>query len=300
MSRNTGRNLEELVAQIERHFLPRGFDVTTRTPVFNDQGVQTAEFDILITGRIGTGRISWLIECRDRPSDGPAPGQWIEQLVGRRTRFGFDKVMAVSSTGFSPGAIEAAEDAGIELRSMESLSFEDVAHWLPPSAPMIIREGRFSAVRIFLGESHAAADSEGQPIPIDDKVLLGSTSGERLSLRELWTKVVNQESLWRGMAEGEPPREITVNALEHSPEAYGLVLEGESLPLSAIEYDAIIQIKIPWIPLVEASEYSSIGSDPASRETFARLGTWRGVETDIVRGLTIIGFRKQREPSDET
>lgn len=33
---------------------------------------------------------------------------WIEQLVGRRARFGFNKVTAVSITGFATGAAEFA------------------------------------------------------------------------------------------------------------------------------------------------------------------------------------------------
>ena len=82
-----GQQLEQWVAMIESHLSPKGFTVERRTPVRNDAGVQIAEFDIVIRGPIGTTEVAWLIECRDRPSEGPAPGGWIEHLVGRRSRF---------------------------------------------------------------------------------------------------------------------------------------------------------------------------------------------------------------------
>ena len=125
-----GKKLEGLVTFVEEKLLPQGFDVKTNERVYNDDGVQIAEFDIEIRGKVGSTSIVWLIECRDRPSDGPAPGSWIEQLVGRRDRFRFDKVTAVSTTGFAAGAIEFAQSEGIEIREVMDLSPDQFADWL--------------------------------------------------------------------------------------------------------------------------------------------------------------------------
>src|SRR5882757_5065123 len=103
-----GRDLEDLVALIERFHLPAGLEVTTNAHIYDEHGVQIAEFDIQVKGKVGTTDIAWLVECRDRPSEGPAPGSWIEQLIGRRARFKYDKVTAVSTTGFSVSAKDAA------------------------------------------------------------------------------------------------------------------------------------------------------------------------------------------------
>jgi len=126
---NTGKYLERLVSQVEKYFLPVNFNVKTNEKVFNDDGVQIAEFDIEIKGNLGTTEINWLIECRDRPSQGAAPGSWIEQLVGRRLRFNFNKVTAVSSTGFAEGVKEYAEKEGIELRTVKEISINDIRSW---------------------------------------------------------------------------------------------------------------------------------------------------------------------------
>lgn len=106
LSMNSGKELELLVQEIERSLLPSGFDVALNKTESNQAGDQLAEFDIVISGRLGSSLVKWLIECRDRPSQGPAPGSWIEQLATRKTRFKFDKVIAVSTTGFAKGIVD--------------------------------------------------------------------------------------------------------------------------------------------------------------------------------------------------
>ena len=127
---NSGKDLEALVAFVEKTLLPPGFKVKNNHREYDAAGEQLAEFDIVVEGKLGSTEICWLIECRDRPTQGPAPGAWIEQLVGRRGRFGFNKVTAVSTTGFSPSATDAAIHAGIELRTVASLDPESFSDWL--------------------------------------------------------------------------------------------------------------------------------------------------------------------------
>lgn len=113
----SGRELEDLVADLERQFVPHGLEVNVRQREIVD-GVQIAEFDVVISGPVGSTSVSWLLSCRDRPSSGPAPSEWIEQLVGRRSRFHWDKVFAVSTTGFARPAEEYAAQAGVMLRTV--------------------------------------------------------------------------------------------------------------------------------------------------------------------------------------
>jgi hypothetical protein len=125
---NTGKLLETLVATVEALLLPKGFTVRTNKCIFNDEGIQIAEFDIEIAGKIGSTELRWLIECRDRPSQGPAPNSWIEQLSGRKDRFRLSKVIAVSSTGFARGVDGFAIEKGIELRTVKDVELSDVSN----------------------------------------------------------------------------------------------------------------------------------------------------------------------------
>jgi hypothetical protein len=181
--RSDAKQLEGLVSFVEKTLLPQGFDVKTNERVYNDEGIQIAEFDIEIRGKVGSTTIAWLIECRDRPGQGPAPGSWIEQLVGRRMRFGFNKVTAVSTTGFAAGAIEFAQGQGIELREVSALSAEEFADWLVfrhlhhlervtrlDHASIIINEGESEDRRAALAELISSQ-------PADTTFLRSSKSG---------------------------------------------------------------------------------------------------------------------------
>ncbi len=128
--RNDGRALEELVEYVEKTLANEGFQVDVNRKLHNDEGIQIAEFDVTVRGRFGSTEISWLLECRDRPSSGKAPGEWIYALSGKREVYRFDKVTAVSTTGFSPAAVLAAEKLDVELREVTATSPEEFSSWL--------------------------------------------------------------------------------------------------------------------------------------------------------------------------
>ena len=158
---NDGTQLENLVADVERRLMP-GFDVELHRKFYNDDGVQIAEFDIVITGDLGSSKIHWLIECRDR--EDAAPVSWIEQLVGRRQRFGIDRVFAVSTSGFSPGAIEFAAREHIILRTVDDIT-------LIPDAFVVrdITDLTDDDIAVGLSVSFInIADDERYSVPLDD------------------------------------------------------------------------------------------------------------------------------------
>lgn len=193
-----GKQLEALVSFVETTLVPQGFNVQANTKVFNDEGIQVAEFDVEIRGKVGTTNIAWLIECRDRPSQGAAPASWVEQLVGRRARFGFNKVTAVSTTGFAAGAVEFAKSEGIELREVASLSPEDFSDWL------MMRDLTSITRRTNLHHATILIDPEESPERREelarvilentgDLTLLRSTStGERSSLKNAFLGAVQE------------------------------------------------------------------------------------------------------------
>lgn len=302
MAKNHGRSLEDITALIEERLAPAGFKVETRRRVHDNKGEQIAEFDIVITGEIGTAPVSCLIECRDRPSEGPAPGAWIEQLVGRRNRFNFAKVMAVSSTGFSTGARDEAEWAGIELRTLVDLTYEAVADWLPANAPIIIQHAHLDAVRVFLHADSAAPQQPTQwRFDIDQKALEDQESGKVFTIAELWQRVRSKNAVWRGVKVGGAALSTTINALDHLSATYVISSEEHSLLVEAIEFDVTLQIEVPKMPLVHAAKYTSQSADdPENTKTFAIIGRWQGTENDVIKHLTVISIPKQSGEENPT
>jgi len=68
-----------------------------------------------------------LVECRLH--EDPQDVQWIECLIGRRISLGAQSVIAVSSSGFSSGAVAKARQYGIITRDLHRLTDKEVESW---------------------------------------------------------------------------------------------------------------------------------------------------------------------------
>lgn len=108
-----GRCLEILVAQLQEQLAE--IEVSVKSPEeFYKRGTKVGEIDITLRGKIGSVKIAIGIECRDRPSEGPQGIPWINELIGKRTQHGLNKVVAVSTTGFVKEALRYAHKEGID------------------------------------------------------------------------------------------------------------------------------------------------------------------------------------------
>jgi len=291
---NDGKSLESLVSMIERYLAPSGFTVETRKQVY-ENGVQVAELDIIITGKVGTSTFRGLIECRDRPSEGSAPASWIEQLVGRRDRFNLSSVMAVSTTGFAPGATSYAADAGIELRTLDGLTYEAFRHWLPIFSPLLICElQQIRAARLFLKPPTELRDPrlEPQPVKLTDPEFLNTKTGESVRVNQIWDDVAKQTPLFDGVVPDAPPVERTVIAPEAVAAKYVFKAGERSLVIERWEFDVLLRSYHPRSLLTFVASYNAENADAGDNETFATIAKWEGTDDDVVKELTVIALPK--------
>lgn len=262
-----GKQLENLVRQIEELLLPQGFSVSGNNRVYNDEGVQIAEFDVEVRGRLGSTDIAWLIECRDRPGQGPAPGSWIEQLVGRRDRFGFNKVTAVSSTGFAEGAADYAKEAGIELRTVADITAQDVASWLGLThMRQQVRHTSLKAVKLLVDSSESDERKEAV------RSILRETRGDAMVLRSVKTgKVVSPAQAFHGAVAADPavfddlqpngPSKLIRLHATYPEELDHFVVDtalGE-VRLPAILFEGELSLRERQIPISSVTEYRRDG-----------------------------------------
>jgi hypothetical protein len=90
--------------------------------------VEGREVDLLVTVETGEMTFRIAVECRDHSR--PQPVGWVENLIGKYNGFSteINKVLAVSSSGFTSGARKRAEKkdcAGIKLLSLEEAESVD-------------------------------------------------------------------------------------------------------------------------------------------------------------------------------
>jgi hypothetical protein len=88
-----------------------------------DNPAQQRQIDVAIRRN---GELT-LVECRQHKSRQDV--QWIEELIGRRTSLGAQSVIAVSSSGFTTGALRKAKRHGITSRDLKQLTDLEIRSW---------------------------------------------------------------------------------------------------------------------------------------------------------------------------
>jgi hypothetical protein len=278
-----GGDLEDLVALIERLHLPSGLEVTTNEHIYDEHGIQIAEFDVQVKGKVGTTDIRWLIECRDRPSEGPAPGSWIEQLIGRRDRFGFNKVTAVSTTGFAAGALKLARDKGIELREVRSLTAADVSGWLQAEHMPIVQP----ACRLFNailysenepGERQRAFDETVTTHP-NEPILWHVENQKHYTIKDAFRAALSEKKdLFQQVEPDKPARQLTMH-VRYPTDNHHFVVNTTFGPVRVreIEFHGELEVKTTEVPLSRLMEYGRSESDEIISQSgafvFDALGT---------------------------
>lgn len=261
MSSN-GKQLESLVAFVESILLPEGFIVTKNERIFDDDGIQIAEFDIEIHGNVGSTKIAWLIECRDRPSSGPAPGSWIEQLVGRRTRFNFNKVTAVSTTGFATGAFEFALSQGIELREVKSLDPEEFKDWLKLNfIKQIVKYKTLLDTKFIISKTESQAKQKSlkkllKKIDTNSAFLRSSSTGELSTPIMAFSNVIStQDEIYDQLEPNGFKKRISVNAVYPDNDHFFIDTDKGEVKVSTIIYTGELQILETSHPINLTAEY---------------------------------------------
>jgi hypothetical protein len=264
---NTGKDLEALVALIEKLHLPPGLEVTTNEHIYDEHGIQIAEFDIQVKGKVGTTDIAWPIECRDRPSEGPAPGSWIEQLIGRRGRFMFNKVTAVSTTGFAAGALRLAREKGIELREVRSLTAADVSGWLRAERMAIVQPScrLFNAILCSGNESEARQRAFDKTVTThpNEPILWHVKNQKYYTIRDAFRAALSEaEGLLQQVERDKPARQLTMR-VRYPTDNHHFVVKTKSGPVRVreIEFHGELEVKTTAVPLSRLREYVHSGSD---------------------------------------
>jgi hypothetical protein len=123
-----GRFLEILAGRLHEFLEPEGIIIES-PKVFYRDGKKIGEIDVALRGDFKSSKVFVGIECRDRPSDGPQGREWIREIRGKQIDLGIDKMIAISSTGFTEPATRLANSWGIDLLTIEDIDEVDLQDW---------------------------------------------------------------------------------------------------------------------------------------------------------------------------
>lgn len=198
-----GKALEDLVAAIETILCGDGKFEVLRNQTTQYKRTPFAEFDVIVKGKAGSNPVYALIECRDRK--GRAPNNWIHQLAGKKDFHGFTSVAAVSTSGFAKGCEAVAARAKIDLRTVNTLTPENVLSEFEGITSRNFAHGiglRRGDVRFVKETPVEVVEAAGvilkDPVECEGPHFFMSSSGRRLSLRDcFYSKAIPEGEMLR-------------------------------------------------------------------------------------------------------
>jgi hypothetical protein len=160
-----------------------------------DNPTQLRQIDITIRR---DGKLT-LVECRHHTARQNV--QWIESLIGRRTSLRAHTVIAVSSSGFTKGALMKAKKRRIIVRDLQRLTESEIKSWGQRIA-LTLSFYQFSDLDLCLFFDRAS-------IPNLDPAILKAELGVHPAVQSLFTAASLQVDRFNLVADGGPRRIVT-------------------------------------------------------------------------------------------
>ena len=123
---------QDLITLVERALAPIGAQVYPSEELVDRLTGAKREVDIVIRHTVGTHRVTISVECTAEAR--PASVQWVDRLAGTHQSLPTDKLILVSSAGFSKEATAKSQALGIDtytLADASTLDWASVVHRVP-------------------------------------------------------------------------------------------------------------------------------------------------------------------------
>lgn len=157
---------QRLVALLEAQ-LAGSNAIIEESKLFTDIDGEQREVDIVVSAQVGQRRIVVGIECRDRSDPRrKADKTWMEQIAGKLEDLPeIHRKVAVSSNGFSKGALKKAARNGIETLTLGEAEEVDWLHSVFSETQALITVVRFVPHGVFINTTRDVQEMEIDPNP---------------------------------------------------------------------------------------------------------------------------------------
>jgi hypothetical protein len=123
-----GKDIEKIVEMLHKMMLGPEYEIKSPDYFIDQTSGQKREVDISIRFKVDYIPFVVIVECRDHKKKENVT--WIEQLVTKRSSINVNRVIAVSTSGFTKPAKESAEKAGIVTQVLSKITPDDINSWL--------------------------------------------------------------------------------------------------------------------------------------------------------------------------
>lgn len=260
-----GRDFEQLIEKLEKILLPEKAVITSPDFILDKITGQKREVDISIKMEVGSVPILIIIECRDRQADQDTT--WIEQLYTKTCDLNANKVIAVSSSGFSDNAVTKASHYGMETRTYGDISAEDIKDWC--KIEFITSHNQqylIHHVQLDIPETELLIGNPLEGKTVGNFSLTRTKDKAQVNLISIFKREANAHNVWASVPIDNNLHRKTVKIEFTNPEdRYEIDNGGKVIPITSITFIVDLKIEIKNIPISKVTAYK--GKDGAIAQT---------------------------------
>ncbi len=256
-----GRGTELVLKELESLSLKDQAKIKSPDYIYDVVTGKDREVDVSIRIKIGTHEFLTIIECRDRK--GNEDVTWIEQIVTKTKNLQANKVIAVSTSGFTDGAKKLAAHENVILRTLRDFKADEAIDWLDS---LILRESKWNMLHMGINCINVELDDptkkEFGKIEIKDfdpleKNIKVASSGEYVNFEDIINSVnkENNNFLFDDINDNEPPV-IKKALLKFDLDNKHLIeIEDKTFYIDTIAIECECWIEAKKIPFKKALKY---------------------------------------------
>lgn len=254
MSRQ-GRDFELLIKKLEEILLPEKAVITSPDFIKDKITGRQREVDISIRMDVGTVPILIIIECRDRQGD--VDTTWIEQLHTKTCDLNANKVIAVSSSGFSCNAITKGNHYGIETRTYGEITHDDIKGWFKIEH-MVLHSQNYLIhhVELNIGDISSLKVNPLEGKTVSDNFIIRTRDNEKVNLKSIFEGEAQAHNIWATIPIDNNLHRKTIAINFINPEdRYQIEDNGNVYPIENIQFTVDLKIEIKNIPISKITSY---------------------------------------------
>ena len=256
-----GEDLERIVEACHKQMEADHTIVTWNDHVEGRYSKSKRQIDVSLKSKDDPNFIRDIVECKDRSRVQDV--NFIVSLEGNRDDIGAESAIAVTTTGYSKGAVNYADSKGIDLRVVKEVDQEELKWLQCKEIKSEIKMGNFFNALLDLVNKKQALDNG--KLNCNKPIFKFKNETKRISINDLWkaTPVDQLNSIFVGMKPGDPKvrRTINIQFLEENPLQY--LPNRKPINLKGIILDAEIWIDLKTYPLLLTRTYRAFNGDEA-------------------------------------
>ncbi len=249
-----GKDLELLIEMIEKVMLPEGAIITSPDYIQDKITGEKREVDISIRHKVGSVDILILIECRDRAAAQDVT--WIEQVVTKTKDLKANKVIAVSSSRFTKGALTKADHNGIETRTLDEITVDVIKRWWAVEKIGVrskFYEMRSVSVALDTDEN---TDEIMKNIDLSEKFIIRAVDQVPHSIYQIFEYLSSEISEWDNLPPNGPILRKEVNANIDQNAKLFIRHQHKEYNITQINFIVDLSIRFSEAPIHKISSYN--------------------------------------------